>query len=58
VNDLDCKAKFPLDMEKLLCAITMAQEHSTLRQVLSADMADEVNTAKAFVVHAEDARLR
>ncbi|XP_035213893.1 Bardet-Biedl syndrome 2 protein-like isoform X2 [Stegodyphus dumicola] len=57
LEDLSVTAHFPQEMENLSNMLTKVNEHQSVRQQLSADMADNSGLIRNLVVRAEDARL-
>eukprot|EP00903_Cladosiphon_okamuranus_P009887 g9391.t1 len=57
VTELESTAHFPEEMESLRRVMEGVADYNSLRQQLTADMADSSQRVKAYVVRAEDARL-
>ncbi|CAM9237290.1 unnamed protein product [Ectocarpus sp. 6 AP-2014] len=57
VTELESTAHFPDEMEVLRDVMEGVVDYNSLRQQLTADMADSSQRVKAYVVRAEDARL-
>ncbi|CAM9136269.1 unnamed protein product [Ectocarpus sp. 12 AP-2014] len=57
VTELESTAHFPGEMEVLRDVMEGVVDYNSLRQQLTADMADSSQRVKAYVVRAEDARL-
>eukprot|EP00741_Cyanophora_paradoxa_P010844 tig00020544_g10484.t1 len=57
VQELDCTAEFPDEMEHLRGVLLKVDEFNTVRLRLTADVADTSNFVKTLVVRAEDARM-
>eukprot|EP00752_Nemacystus_decipiens_P014985 g13343.t1 len=57
VTELESTAHFPEEMDSLRQVMEGVVDYNSLRQQLTADMADSSNRVKAYVVRAEDARL-
>ncbi|CAM9748712.1 unnamed protein product, partial [Laminaria digitata] len=57
ITELESTAYFPGEMEGLKRVMEGVIDYNSLRQQLTADMADSSQRVKAYVVRAEDARL-
>ncbi|XP_023240900.1 Bardet-Biedl syndrome 2 protein homolog [Centruroides sculpturatus] len=57
IDDLQVTAEFPQQIEILNNLLSKVEELQSVRQRLSADMADNSGAIRSFVIHAEDARL-
>jgi Bardet-Biedl syndrome 2 protein len=57
LQELQCNASFPGEMEYFQEVLRRVADYNASRVRLSADMADDVQRAKALVVRAEDSRL-
>ncbi|KAF6017574.1 BBS2 [Bugula neritina] len=57
IEHLNVQADFKHEMKELGEILTKVDEYHTVRQRLTADMADHSNLIKSMVVRAEDARL-
>ncbi|ELU16233.1 hypothetical protein CAPTEDRAFT_171644 [Capitella teleta] len=57
IEDLQSIAEFPEDMETLRQVLVKVDEFHSVRQKLTAEMADHSNLIRSLVVRAEDARL-
>lgn len=57
LEDLNVMADFPADMEHLRDVLVKVDDYHSVRQKLTADMADHSNLIRSMVVRAEDARL-
>ncbi|XP_032139812.1 Bardet-Biedl syndrome 2 protein isoform X2 [Sapajus apella] len=57
VEDLQVEADFPVYFEELRKVLVKVDEHHSVHQKLSADMADHSNLIRSLLVRAEDARL-
>lgn len=54
---LNCVATFPHEMNQLRQLVGQVEQLQSVRQQLTADLADSSNMVKVMVVKAEDARL-
>uniref|UniRef100_A0A2K5RR89 BBSome complex member BBS2 n=1 Tax=Cebus imitator TaxID=2715852 RepID=A0A2K5RR89_CEBIM len=57
IEDLQVEADFPVYFEELRKVLVKVDEHHSVHQKLSADMADHSNLIRSLLVRAEDARL-
>ncbi|XP_059569636.1 Bardet-Biedl syndrome 2 protein isoform X1 [Alligator mississippiensis] len=57
IEDLQVEADFPAYFEELRKVLIKVDEHHTVHQKLTADMADHSNLIRSMLVRAEDARL-
>jgi len=57
LEDLTAHANFPLFIEELKEVLVKVDEYHSVRQKLTAEMADHSNLIRSLVVRAEDARL-
>ncbi|XP_006811161.1 BBSome complex member BBS2-like [Saccoglossus kowalevskii] len=57
IEDLQVTADFPMHMEELKNILVKVDEYHSVRQKLTAEMADHSNLIRSLVVRAEDARL-
>lgn len=57
VVDLESMAEFPAEMEEFQAVLLRVDEYNAARLRLTAEMADQSNTAKTMVIKAEDARI-
>ncbi|XP_019361333.1 PREDICTED: Bardet-Biedl syndrome 2 protein isoform X2 [Gavialis gangeticus] len=57
IEDLQVEADFPAYFEQLRKVLIKVDEHHTVHQKLTADMADHSNLIRSMLVRAEDARL-
>lgn len=57
IDDLPVVADFPDEMDKLKQILLKVDEYHSVRQKLTAEMADHSNLIRSMVVRAEDARL-
>lgn len=57
LDDLQVYAHFPQEIETLNNLLSKVEEYQSVRQQLSADMADNSGLIRSLVVRAEDARL-
>ncbi|KAF0313264.1 Bardet-Biedl syndrome 2 [Amphibalanus amphitrite] len=57
VEDLQCEADFPAELEQLEKTLSRVLEYQSVRERLTAEMADYSGIIRSLVVRAEDARL-
>lgn len=57
IEDLQVEADFPAYFEELRKVLVKVDEHHSVNQRLTADMADHSNLIRVMLVQAEDARL-
>ena len=57
VVELESLAEFPVEMEAFRSVLLRVDEYNAARLKLTAEMADQSNTAKTMVIKAEDARI-
>ena len=57
VVELESLAEFPAEMETFRAVLLRVDEYNAARLRLTAEMADQSNTAKTMVIKAEDARI-
>lgn len=57
VVELESLAEFPQEMESFRAVLLRVDEYNAARLKLTAEMADQSNTAKTLVIKAEDARI-
>ena len=55
--ELESLAEFPTEMEAFRAVLLRVDEFNAARLKLTAEMADQSNTAKTLVIKAEDARI-
>jgi Bardet-Biedl syndrome 2 protein len=57
LEDLSSTCDFPEDLEKMETLLSSADELQSVRQRLSAEMADHSGIIRSLIVRAEDSRL-